>query len=60
LRAKRKPGNEGKCEGINPQTFKMEAPLGVWSHGGVPNLQRAIAWVKTQWIEEIFISLEIY
>jgi len=34
--------------------------LGVWSHGGLPNVQREIARVKTQWIEGFFISLESY
>jgi hypothetical protein len=37
--------------------------LGVWNPNGLQNLQRAIAGVKTQWIEKFFISLktiEIY
>jgi hypothetical protein len=60
LRAKRKPRNEGQCEGMNPHTPKRASTLGVWSPGGLSNLQREIAGVKTQWIEEFFISLEIY
>jgi hypothetical protein len=60
LRAKRKPKSEGKCKGMNPHTHKKASTLGVWSLGGLPNLQRAIAGVKTQWIEEFFISLESY
>jgi hypothetical protein len=45
---KRKPGNEKKCEGTNLHTPKGASTLGV----GV--------LAKTQWIEEFFISLEIY
>jgi hypothetical protein len=60
LQAKRKPGSEGKCEGMNPHTPKGTSTLGVWSPGGLPNLQRVIAGVQTQWIEEFFISLESY
>jgi hypothetical protein len=60
LWAKRKPESEGKCEGMNPHTPKGASILGVWSLGGPPNLQRVIARVKTQWIEELFISLKSY
>jgi hypothetical protein len=60
LRAKRRLGNEGKCEGMNPHTPNGASTLGVWSPGGLPNLQRTIAGVKTQWIKEFFISLENY
>jgi hypothetical protein len=60
LQAKRKPESEGKCEGMNLHTPKEAPTLGVWSFGGLLNLQRAIARVKTQWIEEFFISLESY
>jgi len=55
LRAKRKPKNEGKCEGMNPHTPKGASTLGVWSPDGLLNFQRVIAGVKTQWIEEFFI-----
>jgi len=48
LRARRKPGGKGKCEGMNPHTPKGVSTLGVWSPGGLPNLQRAIVGVKTQ------------
>jgi len=34
--------------------------LGSWSLGGLPNVHRAIARAKTQWIEELFISLKSY
>jgi hypothetical protein len=57
---KRKPESEGKCEGMNLHTPKGTFTLGVWSLGGLLNLQRVIARVKTQWIDEFFISLEIY
>ncbi len=60
FQAKSKPRSEGKCEGMNPHTPKRASTLGVWSPGGLPNLRRAIVGVKTQWIEEFFISLEIY
>jgi hypothetical protein len=60
LRAKRKIGSEGKCEGMNPHTPKGVPTLGVWSSGGVPNFQKAIARAKTQWIENFLISLENY
>jgi len=45
---------------MNPHTPKGASTLGVWSFGGFPNFQRAIVGVKTQWIEEFFISLKIY
>jgi hypothetical protein len=60
LQAKRKPGSEGKCEGMNSHTSKGAFTLGVWSPGGLPNLHRAIVGVKTQWIEKLLISLESY
>jgi hypothetical protein len=60
LRAKRKPKNEGKCEGMNLHIPKRASTLGVWSPGGLLNFQGAITGVKTQWIEEFFISLESY
>jgi hypothetical protein len=52
--------SEGKCEGMNPHTPKGAPILGVWSPGGLANLQRVISRVKTHWIEEFFISLERY
>jgi len=51
------PRNVRRCEGMNPHTPK-EFHLGIWSLGGLPNFQRAIAGVKTQWLEEFFKSLE--
>jgi hypothetical protein len=44
---------------MNPHTPKGASTLGVWNPGGLLNLQKAIARVKTQWIEELFISLKI-
>jgi len=38
LWAKRKPGSEGKCEGMNLHTPKGVSILGVWSPCGFPNL----------------------
>jgi len=38
LQAKRKPGSEGKCEGMNHRTPKGASTLGGWSSGGLPNL----------------------
>jgi hypothetical protein len=58
--AKRRPESEGKCEGKNPHTPKGAFILGVWSLGGLPNLQRTIVGVKTQQIEKFLISMEIY
>jgi hypothetical protein len=60
LWAKRKPGSEGKCEGMNPHTPKGASTLGVWSPNGLPNFQIVILGVKTQWIEKFFISLRSY
>jgi hypothetical protein len=60
LQAKRKSGSERKCEGMNPHTPKEASTLEVWSPGGLPNLQRAIAGVKTQWIKEFLILLKRY
>jgi hypothetical protein len=52
------PGNARECEGIDPHTPKGTPTLGVGSPGGLPNFQRAISGVKTQWLEEFFISLK--
>jgi hypothetical protein len=60
LWAKRKFGSEEKCEGMNPHAPKGSFTLGVWTPNGLPNLQRAIAGVKTQCIEKFFISLKNY
>jgi hypothetical protein len=60
LWAKKKPGNEGKCEGMNLHIPKGASTLGVCSLGGLSNFQRAIVKVKTQWIENLFIPLKIY
>jgi len=52
------PVNARECEGIDPHTPKGTPTLGVGSPGGLPNFQRAISGVKTQWLEEFFISLK--
>jgi len=38
LWAKRKPGGEGRCEGMNLHTPKGASTLGIWSLDGLPNL----------------------
>jgi hypothetical protein len=37
---------------------QVSSHFGSWSAGGLPKFQRAIARVKTHWIEELIISLE--
>jgi len=39
-------------------TLPRQLPLGRWSPGGFPKLQRVIVGVKTQWFMAFFISLE--
>jgi len=46
-------GSVRRCEGMNSHTPR-EFHFGSWSPSGVPNLQRAIAGVKIQWLEEFF------
>jgi hypothetical protein len=53
------PGSARRCEGIDPHTLKGTPTLGVWSPDGLLNLQNAIAEVKTQWFEDLFIPLKI-
>jgi len=53
------PRSVRRCEGMNPHTPR-EFHFGSSNPGGLPNLQRAISWVKTQWIEEFFISMESF
>jgi len=54
------PENVGKCERMNPHTPKGASTLGVgWNPDGVPNFQKVITGVKTEWIEEFLISLKI-
>jgi hypothetical protein len=57
-------------ESVKEWTFTLPRELPLWEFGvlvdswwtpeGLPNLQKAIAGVKIQWIEEFFISLENY
>jgi hypothetical protein len=54
------PRNVGKCEGMNPHTSKGAFHFGNWNPNGLPNFHRAISGVKTQFIEELFISLQSY
>jgi hypothetical protein len=51
------PGSVRRCEGMNPHTPR-EFHFGSWSPSGLPHFQKAIWGVKTQWLEEFFISLE--
>jgi len=51
------PGSVRRCEGMNLHTSK-EFHFRSWSPDGLLNLQRAIAGIKTQWLEEFFISME--
>jgi hypothetical protein len=51
------PGSAKECEGIDPHTPKGTPTLAV---GVMVDSQRAMVGVKTQWIEDFFISLEIY
>ncbi len=47
------------CENEDSHS-QVSSPFGSWSLGGLPNLQRAIAEVKTPCIKEFFILLESY
>jgi hypothetical protein len=47
-----------ECEGMNPHIPKWTPMLGVGVPKGLPNLQSAIAGVKSPRLEEFFISLE--
>jgi hypothetical protein len=47
----------GECEGMNP-TLPSELPFWELGSDGLPNLQKAIARVKTHWIEKFFILME--
>jgi hypothetical protein len=42
---------------MNPHTPR-EFHFGSWNPSGFLNFQKAIARVKTQWLEEFFISME--
>jgi hypothetical protein len=44
---------------MNPHTPR-EFHFGSWSSDELPNLQRAIARVKTQCFEDFFISMESF
>jgi len=47
-----------KVWGNEPSHSQGTSHFGRWSSDGLPNLQKAIAGVKTQCFEEIFIALE--
>jgi hypothetical protein len=44
---------------MNPHTPR-KFHFGNWSLDGLPNFQRVIVGVKTQWLEKFFISMEIF
>jgi hypothetical protein len=52
----------GVQESVRERTLTLprEFNFGSWSPGGLPNFQRAILGVKTQWFEVFFIPLEIF
>ncbi len=52
-------GSVGKCEGMNLHTSKGASTLGVGVLAG-SQIFRAIAGVKTQWIEKYLISLKSF
>jgi len=54
------PRECGRVWGNEPPHSQVSSHFGSWSPDGLPNLQRIIAWVKTHWIEEFFISLKIF
>ncbi len=58
-------GQEGgweckECEEMNLHTPKWTPIMKVGIPNGLPNLQSAIARVKTHWFEKFFISLKSY
>jgi hypothetical protein len=49
-----------KMWGNEPPPSLVNSHFGSWNPNGLLNLQRAIAKVKTHWIEKFLISLEIF
>jgi hypothetical protein len=60
LQAKRGSQEWKEVWGNEPSHPQGSSHLGSWSPNGLPNVQRTIVGVKTQWIEKLFISLESY
>jgi hypothetical protein len=65
VRAKSEPGSHISCSweckrmwGNEPSHSQMSSHFGSSNPNGFPNLQRAIAGVKTHWIEMFIISLK--
>jgi hypothetical protein len=48
-----------ECENEDSHS-QVSSPFGSWNPGGLSNLQRTIAEVRTRCIEEFFTSLENY
>jgi hypothetical protein len=52
-----------KCKKVSENEHshsQVNSHFGSWNLGGLSNLQRAIARVKTHWIQEFLISLETF
>ncbi len=47
-----------RVQRIEPSHSQVNSHFGSWSPNGLLNFQRAIAGVKTHWIEKFLISLE--
>jgi hypothetical protein len=56
----REPRGVGESVRMKTHDSQVSSHFRSWSSDGLPNLQRAIAKVKTSCIEEFFISLESY
>jgi hypothetical protein len=52
------PGSVGKCEGMNPRIPKGASTLGVKVSVDSRIFKEQLQGVKTQWIQELLISLE--
>jgi hypothetical protein len=52
-------GSMRKCENEHSHS-QVSSPCGSWSPGGLSNLQRVIARIKTHFLEKFFISMERY
>jgi hypothetical protein len=57
--AKVRAKSVGECENGHSHS-QVNSHFGSWSPGGLSNLQRVIARVKTHFIKELFISLKRY
>jgi len=60
LRAKKEAQEWRKVWGNEPSHSQRSFHFGGWSPGGLLNVQRTIARVKNQWLNEFFITLKTY